>query len=69
MAGLEISLRQFHFDYPNLIFLKGKTKDVNTLTSNNISLILRFNHTNHYEEHQELSVRIRNLIWRAVELI
>ena len=31
-----------------------------------ISLTLRLNHTNHYEEYQELSVRIRNLIWRAV---
>lgn len=31
-----------------------------------ISLILRFNHTNHYEEYQALSVLIRNLIWRAV---
>ena len=37
MAGLEISLRLFHFDYPNLIFLKKRTKDVNTLTSNKLN--------------------------------
>ena len=37
MAGLEISLRLFHFDYPNLIFLKRKTKDVDMLSSNKLN--------------------------------
>ena len=30
-----------------------------------ISLILIYNHINHHVEYQALSVRIRNLIWRA----
>ena len=44
MAGLEISLRLFHFDYSNLIFLKRKTKGVNTLTSNKLN----------FDSHQQL---------------